>query len=362
MDRKLLEKLDKRKKEGTLRSLSFFEGMQDFYSNDYLGLSHFQGEKKTIVQGSTGSRLISGNSQEALNCENFLANFFKAEAALVYNSGYDSNLGLFSSVPQRGDTIIYDENIHASVRDGIRLSLAYSYSFDHNSLENLKKKLENAKGTIYVAVESLYSMDGDIAPLLEIVRLSKQFNANVIVDEAHACGVYGENGRGLVDLNNLQNDVFARVVSFGKAYGFHGASVIGEKDLIHFLINFSRSFIYTTALPKNDYIQIQNNVGNVIIQNSVRQLNENIRLFRRNIKNSSLVSDETSPIQIIRLGNIKDTEKLSGILQKEKFAVKPIYSPTVNIGKEGIRICLHSFNLSMEIEKLCLIINQFLSK
>lgn len=353
MDKKLLDKISKRKSEGTLRSLSYFKGDTDFYSNDYLGLSSFtSNDIDNSKHGSTGSRLISGNSTEAIKCEQALADFFRTESALVFNSGYTANLGIFSAVPQRGDTILYDEKIHASVRDGIRLSLANSYSFKHNSITDLRVKLNAAKGTIYIAVESLYSMDGDIAPLKDLLEISKEYSAYLIVDEAHACGIFGEKGRGIVDGLNLADKVFARVITFGKAYGSHGACVLGDKNLIEYLINFARPFIYTTALPANDYSRIEQIVRSEEIPKQQKKLHQNITYFRSLIKSDLLVSEINSPIQILRIGKIETLRELTKLFEKESISIKPIYSPTVKIGQECLRICIHSFNTKDEIDRL----------
>jgi 8-amino-7-oxononanoate synthase len=226
MDQKLKDKLNKRKEEGTLRSLSSFSGMIDFQSNDYLGLSEvaigFTGS-----YGGTGSRLISGTSLEALEAERFLAEYFNAPSALFFNSGYDANIGFFGSVPQKGDFVVYDEEIHASVRDGIRLSYAKTYSFRHNDPEDLKRMLAKIEGTVYVAIESLYSMSGEVAPLEQILQICEQFNAHLIVDEAHAGGVYGD-GKGYCAELGLQDRIFARLITFGKAFGSHGAVYLVE--------------------------------------------------------------------------------------------------------------------------------------
>ena len=355
MDQRLKDKLNKRIEEGTIRSLSCFEGV-DFSSNDYLGLAKVAILYSGTTFGSTGSRLISGNSAEAESCEAFLATFFQAEAALVFNSGYDANVGLFSSVPQRGDTILYDELIHASIRDGIRLSSADSFSFKHNNLEHLEQLLKKVTGTIYIAVESLYSMDGDCAPLNQLSLLCKEHNAYLIVDEAHACGVLGIDGKGLIA--NFVHDYkpFARIVTFGKAYGSHGASVLCEDDLKKYLINFSRSFIYTTAMPPESYQRIEKIVVNSSLPVERKKLMDNIRFFRKNMSLHLLISDAESPIQMIRIGEIEKTRQLAEIMQFNGFFVKPMYSPTVKKGAEGIRICLHSFNSFSEIEKLCKII------
>lgn len=361
MDKKLVDKISKRKSEGTLRSLSYFKGDIDFYSNDYLGLSYFSStEIQNTKHGSTGSRLISGNSTEAIKCEQVLADFFRTESALVFNSGYTANLGLFSAVPQRGDTILYDEKIHASVRDGIRLSLANSYSFKHNSQSDLRVKLKAAKGTKYIAVESLYSMDGDIAPLKDLLEISKEYKAYLIVDEAHTCGVFGDKGRGIVDGLNLANEVFARVITFGKAYGAHGACVLGDENLIEYLINFARPFIYTTALPPKEYTRIEQIVHSEEIPIRQKKLHQNIAYFRSVLKSDLLISEINSPIQIIRIGNIEKLSELSILFEKESISIKPIYSPTVKIGQECLRICIHSFNTKNEIDRLCIILKKAL--
>lgn len=349
MKPKFLQLLENRKESGSYRSLSLLNDFIDFYSNDYLGLSIKSkvASQKDDRLGSSGSRLISGNSIEAENCERFLADFFQSDAALVFNSGYDANIGLFSSVPQKGDTVIYDALIHASIRDGIRLSHAKNYSFVHNDLIDLEKKLKISEGSVFVAVESLYSMDGDICPMEEVIAICTKYNAYLIVDEAHAVGVLGDIGKGLT----FNKNVFARIVTFGKGYGFHGAAVLGSKDLKNYLINFASSFIYTTALPVHDYITIQNQIENSQEGHLRNDLNENITYFRDQL-NYKGISDAHSPIQIIETPGVEKALQLAKRLQENNFAVKAILSPTVPKGQERIRICLHAFNTKDEIEKL----------
>lgn len=359
MDQKLLNKLKKRKDEGTIRSLSCFEGYTDFFSNDYFGLSKKSHSTSSRLFSSTGSRLISGNSKEAQDCELFLAEFFNAESALVFNSGYDANVGFFSSIPQKGDTVIYDESIHASIRDGIRLSFSKSFSFKHNSISDLKSKLERTKGTVYIVIESLYSMEGDLAPLKEIVKIAKEHEAFVIVDEAHSCGVFGQSGKGLVEKLSLENQVFARIITFGKAYGAHGACVLSSKSVCEYLMNFARSFIYTTALPPNEYKRIHELVSSKEIPDLQKKLQDNILFFRQRVIQKEFVSNNFSPIQMLKTGNIKSVQQLSETFLFNKIAVKPIYSPTVKTGEEGIRFCIHTFNNQQEIELVCELINQF---
>src|SRR5690606_18769580 len=188
--------------------------------------------------------------------EDYIKEFHGSEAALIYNSGYDANIGFFSSVPQRGDIILYDELVHASIREGIRLSHARAFKFKHNDLQDLDSLLlkYNSKQDnldqryIYVVTESVFSMDGDTALLEGLTNITDIQGAYLIVDEAHATGVFGKKGQGLVQHLDLQKRVFARIITFGKAMGAHGAVITGSKLLGDYLINFSRSFIYTTAL------------------------------------------------------------------------------------------------------------------
>ena len=345
----LQHKLLKRAEEGSLRSLSLFRGI-DFWSNDYLGLAR---ETHDISGGSTGSRLISGNSDHAEAAERKIAAFFGAEAGLIFNSGYDANVGLFSSVPQRGDTVVYDELIHASVRDGVRLSAAKSFSFRHNDPDDLAKKLSRAEGNKLVAVESLYSMDGDTAPLTALLEVCKEHSAHLVVDEAHAGGVFGTNGKGLCEQEGISGDCFARLVTFGKAYGSHGAIVLGSEMLWNYLINFARSFIYTTALPPQHYRHL-NKVVHADHSEAREKLFENIRYFQQ-----LTGAPDFSPIQVVSIPDVAECHKVAKQLQNDRFAVKAIFPPTVPVSR--LRICLHAFNTKEELEKLAESVGRYLS-
>jgi 8-amino-7-oxononanoate synthase len=200
----IIGKLADRKRDDNFRSLRVVRGGVDFTSNDYLGLArdvHFhelideEVNRHKLHGGSTGSRLLSGNNDYVEKLEGKIATFHKAEAALIFNSGFDANYGLLSTLPYKGDTIIYDELVHASIHDGMKASKANKISFRHNDLDDLAEKLNQATGLKYVVTESLFSMDGDTAPLKEIAVLCGRYGAGLIVDEAHATGVLGE-GRG----------------------------------------------------------------------------------------------------------------------------------------------------------------------
>ena len=356
MDSKLQKKIQQRIEQGTLRSLPSYDGMIDFVSNDYLGLSSLK--SKFSSPGSTGSRLIAGNSDLVEQVESDLASFFNWNSSLCFNSGYTANLSIFSSIPQKGDVVLYDQYIHASSRDGIRLSSAQSYSFKHNDLEDLRRLLVRFSGnTIYIAIEALYSMDGDFCPLKEITKLSVRYNANIILDEAHSCGIYGDNGKGLSNELELDNKIFMKLVTFGKAYGGHGACVLSEHDVKTYLINFARPFIYSTALPYSDYQFMRAIVSSKEQEVNCFKLLQNIVLFRKLVEHSLLCSDPKSPIQIIRMEQIAQLTKIATAAQSLNIALKVIYSPTVPAGKECIRICIHSYNTKNEINQLANIIN-----
>lgn len=352
--------------DGSLRELSTSLRPIDFCSNDYLGFAtspdlqsaiHAESMKQgPLPIGSGGSRLLNGNTAYAEATEKYIANFHNAEAGLIFNSGYDANIGLLSSLGHRGDTFICDELIHASLIDGVRLTHANRYTFKHNDLEQLEDKLKHAKGIIYVVVESVYSMNGDLAPLLQIANLCKSFGANLIVDEAHATGVLGAYGRGLVQALSVEDLVFARIATFGKAIGCHGAIVLGSEDLRRYLINFARSFIYTTAAPLHNIIAVNCAYRMLEKGNYVEELQRRIAYFSElathfNIKELLPVP---SAIQTITIPGNQKVKNVALKLQTLGFDVRPILSPTVAIGAERLRICLHLYNTEDEIRQLLL--------
>lgn len=358
----LHSKLEQIKDKHLFRSLKQNYPSIDFSSNDYLGFSTqgFLLEKLRDFQystklGSTGSRLISGNSVLFNEVESGIAKFHSAEAALIFNSGYDANLGLLSSVPQKGDLIISDELIHASLIDGIRLSFATHYKFKHNDLNSLKELIERQRDRFkeaYLVVESVYSMDGDCAPLKELVSVCGQYNIHLIIDEAHAIGVFGERGRGLCQELNIEKDCFARIYTYGKAMGCHGAAIVGSEELKNYLINFSRSFIFTTAMPEHSLLAIKAAYELLPTINQIDLLSNNISYFNQQLKQDNAFIESNSSIHCkVILGN-KTVQDLEEKLAKQNLFVKSIKSPTVKEGEERMRVCLHSFNTKQEIDLL----------
>ena len=349
------KKLQERKSLNAFRKLSLPEEMTDFCSNDYLGIAKgklLYAEKDAFKTGSGGSRLLAGNYPLIEQTESKIAAFHGSPAALIFNSGYDANLGLLSCVAQRGDTILYDSLAHASLRDGIRLSFAQSFSFLHNDLTDLEKKLRLGTGNIFVVTESVFSMDGDLCPLQELVQLAKKYRAHLIIDEAHATGVIGEHGEGLVQHLQLHQEVFCRIHTFGKACGCHGAAVVGSVRLRDYLINFCRSFIYTTSLPEQAVAVISRSYD--VFPAMIPQRNklvELINLFQSGTTGFEKNSSPT-PIQVVTVPGNDTSKKLAETLQQHRMDVRAILYPTVPKGKERLRIVLHAFNTHSEL--LCL--------
>lgn len=360
------EALEKRRENGTLRILKPKQKGIDFYSNDYLGLARntdFQNlllknvsENPELLTGSTGSRLISGNSSIISETEEYIAKEHQYESALLFPSGYNANLALFSTLPTRHDTIIVDELIHRSVHDACKMSLAKKLKFKHNNPEHLEEILKKQNSQCYVAIESLYSMDGDIAPLQEIAQITEKYNASLIIDEAHAFGVFGY---GLVNKFQLHNKVLATVITYGKALGTHGAAVLTNDLVKSYLINFSSTFIYTTSA--HDFLWMSIQKGYDFLKNNPQlaiQLKENIKFFKDQNLNSP--SSENSPIQAIIIPDNHQLKTLKETLFENGFLTYPVFSPTVKEGMERLRICLHSFNTEDDILGLTRIIKDFI--
>ena len=364
----ILTKLEKRIKENALREILQYNYSIDFFSNDYLGFSQNNEiqevtnlilQKLPIRNGSTGSRLLSGNYPLYTEAERKIAIFHQAPKALIFNSGYDANLGIFSSIPQKNDIVLYDQYIHASIRDGLQLSVAQTFKFKHNDLDDLEEKLKKytSSHTVYVTTESVFSMDGDKPNMEKLVNLTKKYNAFLVVDEAHALGVFGNRGEGLTQ--KYKDDIFIRLVTFGKGLGGHGAAVLANENVIKYLTNFARSFIYTTALPLHSIACILASYEYLDKTKSREKLHHNIHFFREKLRKYKLENQFIDSDSAIQAMIVSGNERVKGIatkLQQVGFGIKPILSPTVPKGEERLRICLHSYNteneMSLFFEKL----------
>lgn len=370
----LSSKLSQRIETNSLRELPLRSDLIDFVSNDYIGFSkstaifnathQYLVDNRVTQNGATGSRLLSGNHSLYQTTEDYIAQFHESESALLFNSGYDANVGFFSSVPQKGDLILYDELCHASIRDGVQLSNAKAYKFAHNDFEDLERLiLRNQNTTIYIVTESVFSMDGDTPNLEEVIAVSNKHNCYLVIDEAHALGVSGAKGEGVVQYLNLQEHVFARIVTFGKGLGCHGAAILSSTDLSTYLVNFARSFIYTTGLSPHSVATI------LIAYTHLDSSTENVEALRDNIihfnqeKNmlglKQLFVRSKSAIQSAIIPGNGNVKAIALQLQEKGFDVKAILSPTVPEGQERLRFCIHSYNTKEQISKVLALLSTF---
>ena len=369
----LSDKLENRKQNKSLRILPQPNDLIDFSSNDYIGFSkseaifnathQFLLDHNIKSNGATGSRLISGNHTLYAETENYIAQFHQSESALLFNSGYDANVGFFSSVPQKGDLILYDELCHASIRDGIQLSNAKSYKFKHNDFEDLDLLIQRNPNTlIYIVTESVFSMDGDCPNMEELIAVSEKHNCYLVVDEAHALGVFGENGEGLIQHLHLQDKIFARIMTFGKGLGCHGAVVLGSEELKSYLVNFARSFIYTTGLSPHSVATILMGYHHLEKdKNVIESLRDNIVFFnqvKKMLYLSPLFIRSKSAIQSVIIPGNEKVKSIAAALQENGFDVKAILSPTVPAGQERLRFCLHSYNSKEEMTKVLTLLSE----
>jgi 8-amino-7-oxononanoate synthase len=301
--------------------------------------------------------------------EDKLAALFNAEAALVFNSGYMANIALISTIATKDDTILYDQLSHVCLKEGAWMSRADARPFRHNDVRDLELKLKQATGDVFVIMETVYSMDGDIGPVEEIHKVCRYYGANLIVDEAHSTGVMGKHGNGYLNQIGFQNAVFGRVYTFGKAVGVHGACICGSKVLIDYLTNFCRPFIYTTGISLHQLVSIEQAFDYLYdcpelaidIQKKIAHFQKGVKSINLGINKAKYQESNTAIQPIIIPGNNR-VKKITSDLQSLGFDIRPILSPTVKQGSERIRVCLHTHNSFEEIDSLIKNLNLLLSK
>lgn len=416
LDRTLSALLARRGSLGRLRRLSppipisLGPEHADFSSNDYLSLSSSPDIRRAFLArlhhdfprlGSGGSRLLDGNSSLAESVENRIASFHGSEAALLFTSAFDANVGLLASVPQPGDVILYDELIHASVHDGLRFSRAgRRVAFQHQSAvagppaaSNAKEvhldsrtvlsspSLEEAlralvagdrgvgegRTNVFICVEGIYSMDGDVLSLPKLVATMDKYlpahNGYIIVDEAHSVGVLGPLGRGIVADSplSLQKRVWARVLGFGKAMGCAGGMVLCSEVVRDYLVNYARTLIYTTAMSHLNLVALDV-VYDCLVDGQAeekrRRLASLVKFAHQLLlaisraqaadRNHILVGEDMPMSPIIPVLT-RRARSLASFCQKKGFMVRSVVSPTVPEGKERVRVCLHAENTAREI-------------
>lgn len=355
MDNNFHSTLSKLKKEGNFRELKLPQGV-DFSSNDYLGFSDHPKIKEALIKaissnvpiGSGGSRLLTGNKKEHTELEEFAAQYFDCESCLFFSSGFLANYAIFTTLPDRHDFIIYDELSHASIRDGIKASNAKSAKFKHNEINSLKEKISYAQSlnakSIWVAIESVYSMDGDIAPLEEILKLIKN-NIYLIIDEAHATGIFGTEGKGFSYGLHSENIITLHTCS--KALGVSGALICGGKYIIEYLVNKARPFIFTTA--ESPLIAVAVKEALILSQNEPQHREKLLKLIDYTHKNYVKLKDKTQIIPII-LSDSQQALDIASLLQTHGFDVRAIRPPTVPSAR--LRISLNAKRTKEEIDRL----------
>ena len=322
-----------------------------FCSNNYLGLANHPAVKRAAVKaikkygcGSGASRLISGTMTLHNELEKKVSKFKDTDASLVFNSGYHANIGVLTALMKKRDIIFCDELNHASIIDGCRLSGAETVMYPHkdtSKLEELLRKSNQFKKKLIVT-DGLFSMDGDLAPLPDIVFLAKKYSTITMVDEAHATGIFGKKGRGTVEHFNLSKKIDIQMGTLGKALGGFGAYIVGSKDLISYLINKSRLFIYTTALPPD--VLAASIAAIEIIQTKPalrKKLWKNVDYFREGLRKIGF-KDSASQSQIfpIIIGNSKKTVQAGKYLFDKGIFVVGIRPPAVPRKKERLRITI----------------------
>ncbi len=322
-------------------------------SNNYLGLANDKRLKDAAIKainnygfGSGASRLVCGNMSPHRELENRIAEFKKSESCLVYNSGYTANIGIISALVSRGDIVFCDRLNHASIIDGIILSRAELKRYPHKNvvaLEELLKKSADYRKKLIVT-DSVFSMDGDIAPLGELIELAKKYDCLLMIDEAHATGVLGKYGRGALEYLGLEDkkDNLIQMGTLSKALGGFGAYVCGSKELIEYLLNHSRAFIYTTSLPPA--VAAANRVAVDIVEKDSKlrsKLLGNIEFFKSGLNDLGFDAGESqTPIIPLITKEPKLTMEFSKKLFQEGVFVQGIRPPSVPEGKARLRITL----------------------
>jgi len=324
----------------------------DLASNDYLGLAAHPLLKRRMMEaidvegcGSTGSRLVSGDRECFATVERRFAALKGTARSLYFSSGYLANLAVLTSFPETGDLVLSDERNHASLIDGIRLSRARRAVFPHVDVAALSGLLESERsrhsgGQIFIVTESLFSMDGDIAPLKKYASLCRSFNALLIVDEAHAVGVYGERGSGLIDAHDIARDVLVSINTAGKALGVSGAFVAGADWAVEYLVQRARTFMFSTAPPPAIAAALDASLSLVDAEPQRRAvLADRARLLRARLVEAGIdVPAGSSPIVPVVLGDNARALETAASLQSQGFDVRAIRPPSVAPGSARLRL------------------------
>lgn len=352
MMNRLSQTLKQLKDNDRYRSLTAPRGI-DLSSNDYLGMRHhpalrevaMEAIERGIALGSGGSRLLSGNCAEHRALERYAAQVFGVLRALYFSNGYQANQAVLTSLPQKGDVIVYDALIHASMREAIQFSAAQGLKFVHNDMGDLRRVLELARGKqanmIWIALESVYSMDGDVAPLDEVMALARDFGAYVVLDEAHGTGVFGANGLGLAE--GIAHERLITVHACGKALGVAGGLVCAGEDVISYLVNKARNFIYSTAPPPLQAYLVHKSLELIIAEPERRKKLWDVIDYTGGLSGLA----PRSPIFPLMIGDDTKAVQEAQKMQKQGFDIRAVRPPTVPEGTARLRLSLN-VNLGQE--------------
>lgn len=369
------DELIKIKESGLYRDLKVVGNAQDTYiniegktflsfcSNNYLGLANHPSVIKAVKDaveeygwGAGASRLVSGNMTLHETLEKLISKFKRKEAAIVFPTGYMANLGAISTLVSRGDLVVCDKLNHASIIDGCRLSGADFRVYAHCNMEKLENVLKKSSkyNRKLIVTDSVFSMDGDLAPLPDIVRIATKYNAMVMVDEAHGTGVFGENGRGVVEHYNLDKEVDVVMGTLSKAIGSLGGYVAGEIDLINYFRNKARSFMYTTALPPAVCAASIAGINLIQADPSLRKsLWNNVRFIKDKLRslNINMISSQSQIIPLL-IGDAQKAVEISKLLYKRSILIPAIRPPTVPVNSSRLRMTVMSSHTQEDLERL----------
>ncbi len=324
--------------------------MLNLSSNDYLNISterslieEFISEKinkNEFIFSSASARLLTGTSNIYNRLENNLAKMFKKEACLLFNTGYQCNLGTVSSLVNRDDVIFSDKLNHASIIDGMKLSLTKFFRYkhlDYDNLEDLLKKHRNNYKKAVIISESVFSMDGDIADIKKLIELKNKYNCMLMIDEAHAFGIFGDNLAGICDKENILSEVDIITATLGKSFGSMGAFCVSSRTIIDYLINKADSFIFSTALPSVNVMW-----SNFLIEEKIDFIKSKSKKLNNIIKEAHQYINDNGKTQIIPviIGDNAKTVKIALELQSKGFFVLPVRPPTVPVNTSRLRLSL----------------------
>lgn len=365
LESRLRTAIDRRRATGLFRKpRARLEGAVDFSSNDYLGVvrNRLAVIREEQLSGSTGSRLLTGHSSLTTRVEQVVCSYHDSPEALIFSSGYAANSALFSCLPGPRDAVVYDAAVHASVHDGIRASrAAVRIPFAHNVLDALRNALHSARklvpadAAIIVAVESMYSMDGTRPPLDRLLAVAHDVRAHVIVDEAHAVGVYGSGDAAKYAKHPA---LFARLVAYGKAFGAFGAAVLCDSVTKDYLLNYARPLIYSTALPPHalaTLLAAYQFMSSAVADEARVQVAKVMVEFRKCVAEQlpkGVLIDSDTPIQGVLVPGNQRVSNVARLVCEDGFDVYPIRAPTVEAGSERIRVVLHAHNTLEEVRGL----------